>query len=62
VRSSPALSVVSSTPVTVTVFGVFQSVVVNVRLAGETVATLSSALSTATATVPAAGLESSTTV
>jgi len=52
----------SATAVTVTVFGVLQSVVVKTRLAGETVATLASALLTATVTVPAAGREPSTTV
>jgi len=62
VRLSSGLSMASATAVTVTVFGVLQSVVVKTRLAGETVATLASALLTATVTVPAAGREPSTTV
>jgi len=61
-RRSPGLSVLSSTPVIVTVRGAFQLLTVNVRLAGETVAAATSPLSTATVTVPAAGFESSTTV
>ena len=47
---SPATE--SFTPITFTVCATFQLFVVNVRLAGDTVAAVSSALATATVTSP----------